>query len=204
MKFGGTSVSTASHWAVIVDRVRRERAAGRRVMAVGKIEDIFARRGITGSDHTGDNASSQQAVERFRRNSGISAYLQLEWDGAKLPAEVEIQVLRIVQEALANIRKHSEANTVRVLMRAGHKGDDYMVLIEDDGVGFQEQVLRGGPGEHLGLKILQERAARIGGTLKIETETGEGTRVILCFPQPSEELAVNHTVTVELPERAAN
>ena len=146
----------------------------------------------------------QQAVERFRRNSGISAYLQLEWDGAQLPAEVEIQVLRIVQEALANIRKHSEANTVRVLMRAGHNGDDYMVLIEDDGVGFQEQVPAGGPGEHLGLKILQERATRIGGTLKIETETGEGTRVILCFPQPGEEVAVNHTVTVELPERAAN
>jgi len=146
----------------------------------------------------------QQAVERFRRNSGISTFLQLEWDGAQLPAEVEIQVLRIVQEALANIRKHSEANTVRVLMRAGRNGGDYMVLIEDDGVGFQDQVVTGGPGEHLGLKILQERAARIGGKLKIETEAGEGTRVILRFPQPREELPVNGAVAVDLPERAAN
>jgi two-component system nitrate/nitrite sensor histidine kinase NarX len=146
----------------------------------------------------------QQAVERFRRNSRISTFLQLEWDNAALPAEVEIQVLRIVQEALANIRKHSEANTVRVLMRAGRKGGDYMVLIEDDGIGFQDKTVTGGPGEHLGLKILQERAARIGGKLKIESESGEGTRVILRFPQPREEPPANHTVTVELPERAAN
>ncbi len=147
----------------------------------------------------------QQAVERFRRNSGISTFLQLEWDDAQLPAEVEIQVLRIVQEALANIRKHSEANAVRVLMRAGRNGRDYMVLIEDDGIGFQDMIVAGGgPGEHLGLKILQERAARIGGKLKIETEPGEGTRVILCFPQPSEETAVTAAVAVELPEHAAN
>jgi two-component system nitrate/nitrite sensor histidine kinase NarX len=146
----------------------------------------------------------QQAVERFRRNSGISTFLQLEWDNAELPAEVEIQVLRIVQEALANIRKHSEANAVRVLMRAGRKGGDYMVLVEDDGVGFQDKTVHGGPGEHLGLKILRERAARIGGKLKIETESGEGTRVILRFPQPRDETAINHAVTVELPERAAN
>jgi two-component system nitrate/nitrite sensor histidine kinase NarX len=125
----------------------------------------------------------QQAVERFRRNSEISAFLQLEWDDTKLPAEVEIQVLRIVQEALANIRKHSEAKAVRVLMRAG-KDRRYMVMVEDDGIGIQNKVMEGGPGEHLGLNILQERAARIGGELKIESEIGEGTRIILRFPKP--------------------
>ncbi|MCO6413391.1 MAG: GAF domain-containing protein [Thiogranum sp.] len=125
----------------------------------------------------------EQAVERFRRNSHISAFLQLEWDKIKLPAEVEVQVLRIIQEALANILKHSEANAVRVLMRASRDGD-YMVLVEDDGVGIQDKVSEDGPGEHLGLKILQERAARIGGKLKIESEAGEGTRVILRFPRP--------------------
>jgi two-component system nitrate/nitrite sensor histidine kinase NarX len=146
----------------------------------------------------------QQAVERFRRNSRISTFLQLEWDNAELPPEIEIQVLRIVQEALANIRKHSEANTVRVLMRAGRQGSDYMVLIEDDGIGFQDTIVSGGPGEHLGLKILQERASRIGGTLKIESESGEGTRVSLCFPAPRAESRTAQTVAVSLPERAAN
>ncbi len=145
----------------------------------------------------------EQAVERFRRNSEISAFLQMEWDKTKLPAEVEIQVLRIIQEALANIRKHSEANAVRVLMRAG-SDKHYMVLVEDDGIGIQNKVMEGGPGEHLGLSILQERAARIGGDLKIESETGEGTRVILRFPIP-EDTPVNNdgtdTVRVAFPSK---
>jgi len=145
----------------------------------------------------------EQAVERFRRDSGISAFLQLEWGNADLPAEVDIQVLRIVQEALANIRKHSEANAVRVLMRAG-KDRNYMVLIEDDGIGIQDKVTDDGPGEHLGLKILQERAARIGGDLKIESEAGEGTRVILLFTQPQEEPAISDTLKVEFPARPTN
>jgi len=87
----------------------------------------------------------EQAIERFRRNSQISAFLQLEWNKTKLPVEVEMQVLRIIQEALANIRKHSEANAVRVLMRAT-PNQDFLVMIEDDGIGIQDKVIEGGPG----------------------------------------------------------
>lgn len=145
----------------------------------------------------------EQAVERFRRNSSISAFLQLEWDDTKLPAEVEIQVLRIIQEALANIRKHSEANAVRVLMRAAR--ENFMVMVEDDGIGIQHKVMQGGPGEHLGLNILSERAARIGGDLKIESESGEGTRVILRFPRPDESSTEQQsTIAVEFPTRTAS
>jgi two-component system nitrate/nitrite sensor histidine kinase NarX len=144
----------------------------------------------------------EQAVERFRRNSDIRAFLQLEWDNTKLPAEIEIQVLRIVQEALANIRKHSEANAVRVLMRAS-KDKRCMVMVEDDGIGIQNKVMEGGPGEHLGLNILQERAARIGGDLKIESEPGEGTRIILRFPIPEETLPENPQIEVAVPTRTA-
>lgn len=145
----------------------------------------------------------EQAVERFRRNSGISAFLQIEWDGVNLPAEVEIQVLRIIQEALANIRKHSEANAVRVMLRSG---DDrhYMILIEDDGIGIQSKVLDSGPGEHLGLKIMQERATRIGGELKIESDSGEGTRIILSFPHDLGAGLPAQTVTVDPPVRTVS
>ncbi|HHJ14670.1 MAG TPA: GAF domain-containing protein [Gammaproteobacteria bacterium] len=143
----------------------------------------------------------QQAVERFRRNSQISAFLQLEWHDTQLPAEVEIQVLRIIQEALANIRKHSQANAVRVLMRA-EPDKRFMVMIEDDGIGIQQKIIEGGPGEHLGLKILSERAARIHGELKIESEPGEGTRIILTFRLPDPGQARDKdTVTVALPRR---
>jgi two-component system, NarL family, nitrate/nitrite sensor histidine kinase NarX len=145
----------------------------------------------------------EQAMERFRRNSDIRAFLQLEWNDTKLPAEIEIQVLRIVQEALANIRKHSQANAVRVLMRA-NKDRSFMVMVEDDGIGIQNRVMEGGPGEHLGLNILQERASRIGGDLKIESESGEGTRVTLRFPMPDESFPENSAVEVALPTRTAS
>lgn len=145
----------------------------------------------------------EQAVERFRRNSDIRAFLQLEWKDTKLPAEIEIQVLRIVQEALANIRKHSEANAVRVMLRA-NKDRTFMVMVEDDGIGIQNKVMQGGPGEHLGLNILQERATRIGGELKIESESGEGTRVILRFPMPDQQILDNNTVEVAFPTRTAS
>ena len=145
----------------------------------------------------------EQAMERFRRNSDIRAFLQLEWNDTKLPAEIEIQVLRIVQEALANIRKHSQANAVRVLMRA-NKDKTFMVMVEDDGIGIQHKVMAGGPGEHLGLNILQERASRIGGDLKIESESGEGTRVILRFPMPGQQTLDDNTVEVAFPTRTAS
>jgi len=145
----------------------------------------------------------EQAIERFRRNSQISAFLQLEWNKTTLPAEVEMQVLRIIQEALANIRKHSQANAVRVLMRA-RPNQDYLVMIEDDGIGIQEKVTDDGPGEHLGLKILKERAARVHGKIKIESESGEGTRVTLTFPPPEEDPAEDSAVTVEFPSHQAS
>jgi two-component system nitrate/nitrite sensor histidine kinase NarX len=58
-----------------------------------------------------------------------------------------------------------------------------MVLIEDDGVGIKSPILDGKPGEHIGLSIMKERASRLGGVLRIESEPGEGTRLILTFPR---------------------
>ena len=96
---------------------------------------------------------------------------------------MEMQVLRIIQEALANVRKHSDAHTVRVLLRCD-KNDNYHILVEDDGVGMDKPAFSGHPGEHLGLSIMKERARYLGGELRIESEPGEGTRVQLSFRTP--------------------
>jgi two-component system nitrate/nitrite sensor histidine kinase NarX len=85
-----------------------------------------------------------------------------------------------VQEALANIRKHAEAHTVRVLIGCVGSGG-YRLLVEDDGRGFEDSVRAGQPGEHIGLSIMEERARRLGGELRIESEPGEGTRVELTY-----------------------
>jgi two-component system nitrate/nitrite sensor histidine kinase NarX len=97
----------------------------------------------------------------------------------ELPAFTELQVTRIAQEALANIRKHARAHTVRVLL--ARMGGDYVLLVEDDGVGFAEGEPEGEGGDRLGLSIMRERARRIGAELRIESEPEEGTRVELQF-----------------------
>lgn len=136
--------------------------------------------------HQGVVPSLQAVVDRLRSEGQMLVFLQNEWGNAQLPAEVESQVVRIVQEALTNARKHAQARAVRVLLRnAG--GGNYHVLIEDDGVGIAELKGPQRPGEHIGLDIMQERARRIGGELKIESEANEGTTVTLNFRYPPAE-----------------
>jgi two-component system nitrate/nitrite sensor histidine kinase NarX len=126
-------------------------------------------------------------VERFGRASGISAHLHTECSELKLPATAEMQVLGIVREALTNARKHSQAKTVRLLLRC-ESGGDYTLLVEDDGVGSASRSAEmDQPGEHVGLLIMEERAKRLGGDLRIESEPGEGTRVELKFSVAPEE-----------------
>lgn len=132
--------------------------------------------------------SVEQIVERFKQeNDGAQIYLQKEWPDTKLPTQIELQVIRIIQEALTNARKHSEANVVRVWMRGDENGH-YFVLIEDDGVGISEQQQQNLAGEHVGLSVMQDRANRIGGTLSIEGEAGEGVQIRLEFDYPPNAL----------------
>ena len=119
-------------------------------------------------------------ASRFRLETGIPCFVQKECEHVSLPAETEMQVLRIIQEALANIRKHSQARAARIILRC-NKENEYLVLVEDDGVGIKEDLGKGGPGEHVGLSIMQERARQLGGDLRIESEAGEGTRLELAF-----------------------
>ncbi len=131
-------------------------------------------------DERGLTPAIQGLIDRFRSESGISVFFQNECMDVNLSPIYEVQVLHIIQESLANIRKHSEAQHVRILMRSNSKGN-YHVLVEDDGVGIKAGVIDGQPGEHVGLSIMQERANRIGGRVLIESEPGEGTRIELDF-----------------------
>jgi two-component system nitrate/nitrite sensor histidine kinase NarX len=118
--------------------------------------------------------------ERFRKETGIATFFQRDCRQLDLSTSEEMQMLRIVQEALANIRKHADAHTVRILLRCRVPGQ-YILLVEDDGQGFGSPQREGHPGEHIGLSIMQERARRLGGELRVESEPGEGTRVELRF-----------------------
>lgn len=129
-------------------------------------------------DQRGLVPALEKLVERFKQETGISTFFQSDCRKVELDSTRELQTLRIVQESLANIRKHAQAHTVRVLLRCRASGN-YLLLVEDDGIGFEGAAPKGNPGEHIGLSIMQERARRLGGELHIESEPGEGTRVEL-------------------------
>ncbi len=128
--------------------------------------------------------SIEELANRTKEDASIKVYFQSDWPERNFPEHVELNVFRIIQESLANIRKHSQADVVRILLR--YRDDMYTVLIEDDGVGFDESTITPEGGSQLGLNILRDRANQIGGHLDIESEPGEGTRIHLEFWLPAE------------------
>lgn len=127
----------------------------------------------------------ERLSERFRTETGMEVFFYHNWFLQDLEREAEIEVIRIVQEALANIRKHSKATTVRLLMHSTEEGR-CSILVEDDGVGLPDPLPEPNPttGEQIGLRIMQERAEKIGGEIQFESEPGEGTLIQLNFDAP--------------------
>ncbi len=118
---------------------------------------------------------------RYEKNYGIGAELvraEILQEGA-FNSSVEIQLLRIVQEALTNVRKHSGATSVQVVF--GTEDGCARVVVQDDGKGFdaREQNPRS---DHVGLRVMRERAQSVGGTMAVQSSPGEGTQVIVTVP----------------------
>lgn len=128
----------------------------------------------------------ERITESFRQATGLHVLFQNNTRPIELPVTGELQVIRIAQEALANIRKHAQAQTVRVLLATKLDGGQAL-LVEDDGVGFRLPAAEGQEGEHIGLSIMRDRARRIGAELRIESEPEEGTRVELHFSLPERQ-----------------
>ena len=129
-------------------------------------------------DERGLIPATEELVNQFKSGSNIQVFFQNECPDLKLPPILEVHLLHIIQESLTNIRKHSNANNVRILMRCT-KVKPFHLLIEDDGMGIGQDFSVAKPGEHVGLTIMKERAQRIGAKLSIESDPGEGTRIEL-------------------------
>jgi len=121
-------------------------------------------------------------VKQFGRDFGIPTELVIA-QGMKeqgLDSQARVQLIRIVQEGLANVRKHAHASTAQVVftLNAGR----IQVRIEDDGVGFDVARYFKVEGQRFGLRSMRDRAKGIGGTFQILSEPGRGTRVIVEVP----------------------
>ena len=119
------------------------------------------------------------AVCRTRYGVDVRVSVQDDVD-FDLAGDVGFQVMRIVQEALTNVRKHAGTSQARIhIERENHQ---VRIIVSDDGHGFDWEQVMSEAGDHVGLQVMRERAETIGGALEIESHPGEGTYVILTVP----------------------
>ncbi len=120
----------------------------------------------------------QTTLQKFEHQTGLRTHLSLEGQSLPLDADVQLQLLHVVLEALSNVRKHAGAREVWIEVQ---QGPQWRVEVRDDGRGFDAEHLT--PDEtHVGLRIMRERAARIGGTVEVASVPGSGTCVVLTLP----------------------
>jgi signal transduction histidine kinase len=126
--------------------------------------------------------SLRQYVVRFSQQYSLQVELsvppQLEAQG--LGAAVEVQLLRIIQEALSNVRKHACAKNVRVAFTDSRQ--QVQVAIIDDGRGFDSAQRFAGQVQGFGLQAMRERAETLGGCLEVISQPGQGTQVVVMMP----------------------
>ena len=128
--------------------------------------------------NTGDiDSALQETLQKFQHQTGLPTRLHVDGEGLPLPADVQVQVLHVVQEALSNVRKHAGASHVSLDV---HIGEQWRFVVRDNGTGFDTAQQHGET--HVGTKIMRERAERIGASVQIESQTGQGTTVTLTLP----------------------
>lgn len=123
----------------------------------------------------------QDYVTKFGHEAGLEATIVVD-EGAstRFPPRLEVQLIRIIQEALTNVRKHAQATHATI--RFGDLDGGHIIVVEDDGRGFDPARVGELAGNHFGLETMRERAESIGGHLRVESRPGGGTRVVLTLP----------------------
>jgi len=117
----------------------------------------------------------EETIARFERRSGLRVELSVEGDVRELPTAGHDVFVRVAREALENVRKHSGATRVAVVLRVGAASS---LEVRDNGAGFDSDAPAGG----LGLAGMKERMRSCGGTLVIERIPGEGACVRALLP----------------------
>jgi len=122
-----------------------------------------------------------QLVERFSRDCGINCTFSVSGRSHRLPGDIENELYRVAQEALCNVRKHSRAGCVSMLLSYTSAG--VVLAIKDNGQGFA--LKQAEPGAHgFGLPAMCERANRMGGRMDINSGQGSGTEIRMSVPLP--------------------
>jgi two-component system, NarL family, sensor histidine kinase UhpB len=174
-----------------------------RLQTFGRMEDPEGRRGVLDEVLDGIEAATADlrrlalqlrpvALEELGLGVAVRGYAREQADrsgtpvdvqgeaGRELPQDVALEAYRIVQEGVRNAVRHARASRVEV--RLLPSGDRLIVEVGDDGAGFAVEEILATPGRGLGLWELEERAAALGGRLRIESTPGRGTRLTAELP----------------------
>lgn len=135
-------------------------------------ESIFGLRISKSSDETSFEDAIKKCIKRFRNEVEVETIAEINFK-KQLPFFTQIQLLRIIQEALTNIRKHSHAGLVKVNVVL--EGNSLKISISDNGIGFDVDSVDTG----YGLSVMKERAIDIGAKIEIASKKGQGTCITL-------------------------
>ena len=133
-------------------------------------------------EEVGLNGSIHDVVEQMRTLTGLPINASLEAKSDALGGGAQTVVLRVVQEALQNVRKHAAASSASVATRI--EGRDWVVEVRDDGRGFDLGAVAAHGRRNYGLQFMRERAELIGARLDVRSRPDGGTVVRLAIPTP--------------------
>lgn len=126
----------------------------------------------------------EQLAHDFEQENGISVRLRISTDSLELPSEIQVQLMRIIQEALNNVRKHAQAHQVKLDVRQWNH--DLIIQIQDNGKGFQPEEVP--EYSRYGLRGMRERSEAIGADFQVISKPGQGTTISIRLPVPHQEV----------------
>jgi PAS domain S-box-containing protein len=144
-------------------------------------EYLLGAQSVISADHL-FFATLREYLKRFTRQYSLPVELSVlpELEGQDLPQTVALQLLRIIQEALSNVRKHARATSARLAFTVS--GELLQISICDNGQGFEPTAVAAEQAGGYGLRSMRVRAEELGGCLKVISHPGRGTQVIVKVP----------------------
>ncbi len=148
----------------------------------GRLREVIADLRPPLLDDYGLPGTLEWIAGEFAQGGGPPVKTWIDESVPRLAPSTEIALVRIAQEALANIRRHARAGEVVLSLEADR--DKIRLLVKDDGAGFSLDKIRRGPARaHWGLSIMRERAEAIGGRFRVITAPGQGTQILVEVPR---------------------
>lgn len=147
--------------------------------SVNEIRDIALLLRPSMLDDLGLTAAIQWQAREVSRRTGLAVKVAAGAEADNLPEYLSLCLYRFAQEALQNVARHAQAKTVQVALR--QNGGRLSLTVEDDGIGFDAEHVRG-----MGLVGMEERLRQAGGTLRVESQPGKGTRITAEVPDPAQ------------------